>query len=102
DGVRVYRAGEPDIDVAAIPGVKAVDPTGVGDAFRAGFLAAVAAGLSLERATQVGCALAASVVETTGTQEYVLSRSGFLARFEGAYGSEAAAEIASHFSFPRP
>ena len=102
DGVRVYRAGEPDIDVAAIPGVEAVDPTGVGDAFRAGFLAAVSVELSIERAAQVGCAVAASVVETTGTQEYVLSRTGFLGRFAAAYGAEATNEIQSRFSFPRP
>ena len=48
----------------------AVEPTGVGDAFRAGFLAALAWGLGLERAAQVGCVLAAYVVETVGTQEY--------------------------------
>jgi len=102
DGVRVYREGEPDIEVAAIPGVEAVDPTGVGDAFRAGYLAAVAQDLSVERAAQLGCAVAASVVETTGTQEYVLSREDFLARFEGAYGADAAAEITPRFSFPRP
>jgi len=102
DGVRVYRQGEPDIEVAAIPDVEAVDPTGVGDAFRAGYLAAVAEDLSVERAAQLGCAVAASVVETTGTQEYVLSREDFLARFEAAYGADAAAEIPPRFSFPRP
>ena len=102
DGVRVYRQGEPDIEVAAIPDVEAVDPTGVGDAFRAGYLAAVAQDLSVERAAQLGCAVAASVVETTGTQEYVLSRRDFLTRFESAYGADAAAEIAPRFSFPRP
>jgi adenosine kinase len=41
-------------------------------------------------------------VETTGTQEYVLSRSGFLRRFESAYGAEAAAELTPHLTFPRP
>jgi adenosine kinase len=102
DGVRISRAGEPDIEVAAIPGVRAVDPTGVGDAFRAGYLAAVAVDLPVERAAEVGCALAASVVETTGTQEYVLSRTGFLNRFQTAYGAAAVAEIESRFSFPRP
>jgi adenosine kinase len=101
DGVRVYRKGEPEVDVRAIPGVEAVDPTGVGDAFRAGYLAAVEKDLPVERAAQLGCAVAASVVETTGTQEYVLSRAGFLQRFESAYGADAAAEIAPRFTFPR-
>lgn len=94
-GVELHVAGEDVIDVAAVPDVTAVDPTGVGDSFRAGFLAAVAAGLSTVRAAQVGCAVAASVVETTGTQEYVIRRGPFLRRLARAYGDEAAAEVGS-------
>jgi len=92
-GVRLHRTGEEVVDVAAVPGVKAVDPTGVGDSFRAGFLAAAAAGLSPRRAAQVGCVTAASVVETTGTQEYTLHRGPFLERMSQAYGGEAADEV---------
>src|SRR5215472_13050279 len=39
------------------------DPTGTGDAFRAGFLAAIGWGLSLERAAQLGNLLAVTVLE---------------------------------------
>ncbi|RYJ03517.1 MAG: carbohydrate kinase family protein, partial [Actinomycetales bacterium] len=93
DGVSVYPAeGEP-VHVGAIKGVVAVDPTGVGDSFRAGFLAGVAAGLDHERSAQVGCTIAASVVETKGTQEYVLTREGFLERLGATYGSDAADEV---------
>ena len=49
-----------------------MDPTGTGDAFRSGFLAAVAWGLPLERAAQLGNMLAVHVLETVGTQEYEL------------------------------
>ncbi|MGZ5413620.1 MAG: carbohydrate kinase family protein [Aeromicrobium sp.] len=93
NGVMVYPAEGSVIDVRAIEGVIAIDPTGVGDSFRAGFLAAVAAGLSLEHAAHVGCTVAASVVETKGTQEYALTRDGFLERLAGAYGDDAAAEV---------
>lgn len=93
DGVTVYPQGQEPIEVAAIEGIEAVDPTGVGDSFRAGFLAGVAAGLSLERSAQIGCTIAASVVETTGTQEYVLTRDGFLDRVGSAYGQDARAEV---------
>jgi adenosine kinase len=92
-GVRLHRTGEEVVDVAAVRGLTAVDPTGVGDSFRAGFLAAVAAGLSPRRAAQVGCVTAASVVETTGTQEYTLHRGCFLERVSQAYGGEAADEV---------
>lgn len=93
DGVTVLTADGETVEVSAIPGVDAVDPTGVGDSFRAGYLAGVAAGLSVERCAQLGCTIAASVVETSGTQEYTLTRSDFLARFQAAYGDAAAAEI---------
>ncbi len=99
DGVSVYPAGGDPIEVKAIPGVEAVDPTGVGDSFRAGFLAGVAAGLDLERSAQVGCTIAASVVETTGTQEYVLSHESFIARLTAAYGEVAGAEVSSALTF---
>jgi adenosine kinase len=99
EGVRIQRSGEEPIEVRALDGVTAVEPTGVGDAFRAGFLAAVGVGLGHERAAQVGCTIAASVVETTGTQEYVLGRERFLRRLAGSYGEQAAAEVAPHFSF---
>jgi adenosine kinase len=102
DGVRILRQGEEPIAVSALDGVTAVEPTGVGDAFRAGFLAAIGVGLGHERAAQVGCTIAASVVETTGTQEYVLGRSRFLQRIEGSYGRSAAEEVAPHFSFFAP
>ena len=91
-GVRVERKGEEPVVVAAVPGVTAVEPTGVGDAFRGGFLGAVVAGLSLRSAAQVGCVLAAYVVERVGTQEYTFTHEQFLARLDRAYGDEAAAE----------
>jgi adenosine kinase len=79
-----------------------VEPTGVGDAFRAGFLAALEWGLSLERAAQLGCLLAVYVVERVGTQEYTLHQAAFVQRFADAYGDDAAAEIAAHVKTPRP
>lgn len=100
DGARVEREGHDDVVVPAIAGVTAVEPTGVGDSFRAGYLAAVQAGLSAQRACEVGCAIAASVVETTGTQEYTLTAAPFLRRVEQAYGAEASDEIAAALNLP--
>ena len=96
DGVRVQRRGEETIVLPAAKDVTAVEPTGVGDAFRSGFLAALAWGLGLERAAQVGCVLAAYVVETVGTQEYSFTAAQFLARVEESYGADAAAEVQPH------
>ena len=102
EGARVERSGEEPIVVPAVPEIAKVEPTGVGDAFRAGFLAALEWGLSLERAAQLGCLLAVYVVETVGTQEYSLRQEAFVARFAGAYGDEAAAEVAARVRTPRP
>jgi len=96
DGVRITRKGEEPIVLPAAKDVTAVEPTGVGDAFRAGFLAATAWDLSLERAAQVGCVLAAYVVETVGTQEYGFTSGEFLSRLEASYGADAAADVAGH------
>ncbi|HEX2177003.1 MAG TPA: carbohydrate kinase family protein [Nocardioidaceae bacterium] len=101
-GVAIHRKGEPVIEVPVVPATKAVEPTGVGDAFRGGFVGALSWGLGLERAAQVGCLLATHVVETVGTQEYVLSQRAVMDRFTRAYGEEAAAEVAAHLRCPRP
>jgi adenosine kinase len=101
-GVRIDRKGEPSMHVAAAPEESRVDPTGVGDAFRAGFLATIAWGLSLERAAQTGNLIAAHVLESAGCQEYVLSKKRFVERYADAYGQEAADEIAPHISCPNP
>jgi adenosine kinase len=93
NGARVERRGHQAIDVTVPREVQVADPTGVGDAFRAGFLAGLAWEVDLERAAQVGCMLATYVVETVGTQEYRFERSGFLARFGEAYGAAAAADL---------
>ena len=101
-GVLVERKGERPVRVPITREARLADPTGVGDAFRAGFLAAVAWGVSHERAAQVGALLATYVVETVGTQEYVLERGRFLARLAEAYGDAAAADIEPHLHCPRP
>jgi adenosine kinase len=101
-GVRIDRKGEPSIQVECAPEDRKVDPTGVGDAFRAGFLAALAWNLGHERAAQVGSLLATYVIETVGTQEYELGRARFLERLGSAYGPEAVADVEPHVRCPRP
>ncbi|MCZ4500036.1 MAG: adoK [Marmoricola sp.] len=98
DGVKIVAQGQEPIVVPALNNVNAVEPTGVGDAFRAGFLAATEWGLSHERAAQVGCTIAAYVVETVGTQEYTFTREEFVARLGASYGDEAATEVAKYYS----
>jgi len=95
-GARIDQHGQPPIAVPAVPDAKPADPTGSGDAFRSGFLAAVAWGLSLERAAQLGNLMAVHALESTGPQEYNLKPGPLTERFAAAYGDAAAAEVATY------
>jgi adenosine kinase len=93
-GVRIEGRSIETI-LVGVPQEKAkVDPTGVGDAFRSGFLAGISWNFGLERSAQIGSMLATYCLETKGTQEYRFTKADFLTRFAGAYGESAAAEIA--------
>ncbi|MEV7423649.1 MULTISPECIES: carbohydrate kinase family protein [unclassified Streptomyces] len=96
NGVRIERVGDEPIVVGCPDETVKADPTGVGDAFRAGFLSGLTWGVGLERAAQVGCMLATLVIETVGTQEYTLRRTHFMERFTKAYGHDAGAEVQAH------
>ena len=71
-GARV-RYRKVDVHVPA-PFANEVDPTGAGDIFAAGFVAATLQGAALVEATQLGCRLAARSVETLGPMESKVER----------------------------
>ncbi|MDQ1484288.1 MAG: adenosine kinase [Actinomycetota bacterium] len=93
-GASVEVKGQPRIDVPIAPEAQRLDPTGVGDAFRAGFVAGLSWGMSLTRCAQIGSVLSSYVIAIVGTQEYRFNGT-FLSRFKEAYGPEAAADIAT-------
>jgi adenosine kinase len=97
-GCIVERADGSCIEVEAAPEQRREDPTGVGDAFRAGFLAGLAWKLGDERSAQMGSMVATYVLEHIGTQEYQLDADDFLARLGRIYGDAAAAEVAPHLA----
>ncbi len=92
----VQRPDGPVISVIPPQERVKADPTGVGDAFRAGFLAGMQWGVGDERAAQLGCMLATLVIESIGTQEHQVEVETFLRRFSEAYGPDSAAEVAEH------
>ena len=97
-GARIESCGQETIAIPCAKEKAKVDPTGVGDAFRSGFLAGLAWGLSHERCAQIGSMLATFVIETKGTQEYRFTKSEFIDRFSQAYGKSAADEVNSALS----
>jgi adenosine kinase len=78
-----------------VPETAQVDPTGVGDAFRAGFLTGRGAGLDLERSAQLGSLVAVLVLETTGTQNWTWDPAVARTRLAEGFGAQAADEIAA-------
>ncbi|GAA1895292.1 carbohydrate kinase family protein [Lapillicoccus jejuensis] len=102
DGVTIHRKGEDVLSVPVAREVRKADPTGVGDAFRAGFLVGLAGDLDLVRCAELGSMLATYVIETVGTQEYHLGQADLLARLEESYGAASAADIAPVVRCPRP
>jgi adenosine kinase len=88
-----------DVEPLHVPAAKEHakhDPTGVGDAFRAGFLTAREWGLSWQRAAEVGGLLATMVLETVGTQEYTVQKDDFSTRLAESYGDDCAADVLPH------
>jgi adenosine kinase len=84
-GADVYSRQD-TFHVPAVPPLTLADPTGVGDAFRGGFLKGYAHGLSLERCGQMGALAAAYCLEKEGTQGHAFNLQEFLARFRETFG----------------
>jgi adenosine kinase len=103
--LRVTTLGEKGVDIVGrdgtfihvdvVPETEKVDPTGIGDAFRAGFLTGRGAGLGLERAAQLASLVATLVLEAPGPQEWTWDKETALPRLSAAFGADAASEIAA-------
>jgi adenosine kinase len=88
-GSRIDRADEPTVEVPAVPAESVADPTGVGDAFRAGYLAAMSTNMDPVRCAQTGSALASIALSAVGTQTYEIPRQA-PALLAAAFGQHAA------------
>jgi adenosine kinase len=103
--LRVTTLGEKGVDIVGregafvhvdvVPETHKEDPTGIGDAFRAGFLTGRSAGLSLERSAQLASLVATLVLEAPGPQEWSWDKDAAVKRLSDAYGADAGAEIGS-------
>ncbi|GAA1004475.1 adenosine kinase [Acrocarpospora pleiomorpha] len=92
-GARIMGRDGAEIRVDAVPAREILDPTGVGDAFRAGFLAGVDSGLAVEHAAQLASLIATAVLESVGCQEWRLAARDGEERLSDAYGPASAAAI---------
>lgn len=86
-GIDLYT-GADFLTIAAIPPKQMVDPTGVGDAFRGGFLKGYLHGLPLERCGQMGILAATYCLENQGTQAHHFDLQTFISRFREHFDDE--------------
>jgi adenosine kinase len=76
------------IEVPVFPVSTIKDPTGVGDAFRAGLICGLAHGWSLKLAGEMGALCAAYVLEQVGTQNHQFTLTEFIERFRTHFDDE--------------
>ncbi len=87
DGAIIYADGN-EVIVPVVPEERIIDPTGVGDAFRGGFLAAYSRGWDWQLCGQVGSLAAVYVLEQNGTQNHYYTRQEFVTRFRQNYDDQ--------------
>ncbi len=79
-GAAVYAEGR-RFDVPSVPPRAILDPTGVGDAFRGGFVRGYLLGLDWVTCGQMGSLAATYCLETQGPQEHNYTPAQFVARY---------------------
>ena len=85
-GSEIRTEGE-RLSIPASKVERVVDPTGCGDAYRAGFLSALVGGQSLETAGRLGSLLGGWQVEVEGAQSLAYDRDAVRARYEEVFGA---------------
>jgi len=85
-GSEIHCEGEV-IEIPPVTASRVVDPSGCGDAYRAGLLAGRVRGHSWDVAGRMGSLLGSYQVEVIGTQNLSLDREGFRARYESEFGA---------------
>jgi len=79
---------EGSIDIPACNAQSVDDPTGAGDAYRAGFFAGYTRGFDLKTCGQMGSAAAVFAVEKHGTQNHSFTIDEFIQRYKDNFGEE--------------
>lgn len=80
DGADLYSGGD-TVHIPTVPEDEVVDPTGVGDAFRGGFLAGYSHGFDWKLCGEIGSLSAVYCLEQRGTQNHAYTREEFVKRF---------------------
>ena len=80
DGADLYSKGD-SVHIPTVPENEIVDPTGVGDAFRGGFLTGYSHGFDWKLCGEIGSLSAVYCLEQRGTQNHSYTAADFVNRF---------------------
>ena len=80
DGAYLYIGGD-SVHIPTVPEDEIVDPTGVGDAFRGGFLAGYSRGFDWKLCGEIGSLSAVYCLEQRGTMNHSYTKTEFVERF---------------------
>lgn len=86
EGSIIYTKGREIVIPAAKP-AGIVDPTGCGDAYRAGLLHGLMHGLDWETTGRIASLMGAIKIETRGTQNHTFTAAQFAQRYQASFGS---------------
>ena len=78
--------GDSEIDVPAIKPRRVADPTGAGDAYRAGLIKGLVQSKDIHHCAMMGAVCASFAVECRGTQEFRFTMEEFKDRFQENFG----------------
>ncbi len=84
----VIHAGGSTWTIPAVPATELKDPTGCGDAYRAGLLYGIAQGWDWERAGRLAAVLGSLKIASRGGQNHTVTREIVASRYRTAFGDD--------------
>ena len=88
NGSSIYSYGKEEIQIPAAETGSPLDPTGCGDAYRAGYLAGLLRGKDIVTCGKIGSLTATFNLECAHTQQYQFDLGAFCARYKALFGEE--------------
>ncbi len=82
----IVHAGGRRIEIPAVPAAAVVDPTGCGDAYRAGLVFGLLRGIDWETTGRIASLMGAIKIATAGTQHHDFTLDEFRNRFHETFG----------------
>jgi len=91
-GVSIFHHGR-EVCVPSVPVEEIIDPTGIGDAFRGGFIRGMLLGFDWQTCGRMGSLAAAYCLENRGTQAHEYTAAEFVARYRKHFDDQGLLNI---------